>query len=115
MQTGHSVVFVIAAVCGQVLMVAATWLSENVGWTATNELRARLFEHCLRLDMSFPKSRTAGEMIERVDGDVNALSHFFSQFVVYVLRLVLLGDSSPCIWRTGAWAWPVVFAARLSP
>ena len=84
-------VFVIAAVFGQILMIAATWLSENVGWTATNELRARLFEHCLRLDMSFHKSRTAGEMIERVDGDVNALSHFFSQFVVYVLtNLVLL-------------------------
>jgi ATP-binding cassette subfamily B protein len=70
---------------GQALTVAATWLSESVGWTATNELRTRLFEHCLRLDMSFHKSRTPGEMIERIDGDVDAISTFFSQFVVGLL------------------------------
>jgi hypothetical protein len=56
-----------------------------------SELRAKLFEHCLRLDMSFQKTRTPGEMIQRIDGDVDALSNFFSQLVVYVLsNLVLL-------------------------
>ncbi len=84
-------VFVLAALAGQALSVTATWLSETVGWTATNELRAKLFEHCLRLDMSFQKTRTPGEMIQRIDGDIDALSNFFSQLVVYVLsNLVLL-------------------------
>jgi ATP-binding cassette subfamily B protein len=83
-------IFVAAAVAGQALTIAAAWLSESIGWTATNELRARLLDHCLRLDMSFHKSRTPGEMIERVDGDVNAISHFFSQFVVYVLTNAVL-------------------------
>lgn len=98
--------FVVIAVAGQGLSVVATWLGETVGWTATNELRARLFEHCLRLDMRFHKSRTPGEMIERIDGDVNALSNFFSQFVVYVLsNLVLLLGALVLLyfedWRVG--------------
>ena len=41
-------------------------------------LRADLAEHCLYLDMSFHNARTPGEMIERVDGDVNVLANFFS-------------------------------------
>src|SRR6266542_6072935 len=47
--------------------------------------------HCLRLDLTFHKARTSGELIERIDGDVTALAAFFSRFVVNVLgNLVLL-------------------------
>ena len=74
----------------QVLTVVATYFGENVGWTATNLLRVDLTLHCLKLDMSFHKARTPGEMIERIDGDVNALSKFFSQFVIQVLGNVVL-------------------------
>jgi ATP-binding cassette, subfamily B, bacterial len=74
----------------QVLSVIATYIGENVGWTATNMLRVDLALHCLRLDMPFHKTHTPGEMIERIDGDVTALSRFFSQFVIYVLGNVLM-------------------------
>ncbi len=37
-----------------------------IGWTATNELRADLTAHCLRLDQSFHKERSPGEMVERI-------------------------------------------------
>ncbi|HEY7268874.1 MAG TPA: ABC transporter ATP-binding protein, partial [Dehalococcoidia bacterium] len=95
-----------AAVVGQALTVTAAWLSETVAWTATNELRARLFEHCLRLDMGFHKSRTPGEMIQRIDGDVDALSNFFSQLVIQVLgNLLLMGGVIALLllqdWRVG--------------
>jgi ABC-type multidrug transport system fused ATPase/permease subunit len=40
--------------------------------------------------MGFHKARTPGEMIERIDGDVTALSEFFSQFVLQVLGNALL-------------------------
>jgi ATP-binding cassette subfamily B protein len=40
--------------------------------------------------MSFHNRRTPGEMIERIDGDINALSDFFSQFVVQVFGNALL-------------------------
>jgi ATP-binding cassette, subfamily B, bacterial len=70
--------------------VATTYLSESVAWTATNQMRTDLLAHCLSLDMGFVKAHTAGEMIERIDGDVDALSNFFSQFVIYLLTNVVL-------------------------
>ena len=82
--------FLAVAVVHQVVSVAAIYVSENVAWTATNALRADVAEHCVSLDMSFDNARTPGEMIERIDGDMNALSNFFSQFVIQVLGNVLL-------------------------
>lgn len=70
--------------------IMATYLSENIGWTATNSLRVDLAAHCLRLDMTFHKTRRPGELIERIDGDVTALSSFFSQFVIGVVSNLLL-------------------------
>jgi ATP-binding cassette subfamily B protein len=103
---GVALLFISVALVHQALSVGATYLGENVGWTATNALRADLAAHCLKLDMSFHKARTPGELIERIDGDVNALSTFFSQFVIDMLSnlvllvgvLVLLGRED---WRVG--------------
>jgi len=85
--------FLAVAVVHQVVSVAAIYVSENVAWTATNALRADVADHCLRLDLSFHNVHSPGEMIERLDGDVTALSNFFSQFVVRVLGngLLLVG------------------------
>src|ERR671933_719217 len=52
------------------VLAALTFVGEDVGWTATNQLRADLMLHCLRLDMAFHHERTPGQMIERIDGDV---------------------------------------------
>jgi ATP-binding cassette subfamily B protein len=88
-----AVLFIGVALVQQVVSVLAAYVSENVGWTATNALRADLAEHCLRLDMSFHNRHTPGEMIERIDGDVAALTNFFSQLVIQVLGngLLLIG------------------------
>jgi len=88
--TGIAALFLGLAILQQVLSVGATWAGERVAWTATNALRADLMGHCLRLDLSFHKARTPGELIERIDGDVTALANFFSQFVVQVLGSLLL-------------------------
>jgi ATP-binding cassette subfamily B protein len=85
-----ALLFMGVALAQQIVSVLATYISENVGWTATNALRADLADHCLRLDMSFHNARTPGEMIERIDGDVTALSEFFSQFVIQVFGNALL-------------------------
>jgi ATP-binding cassette subfamily B protein len=53
-------------------------------------LRADLALHCLKLDMSFHKKYKPGELIERVDGDVNQLANFFSQLVVRLGANLLL-------------------------
>lgn len=91
--TKMAVVFIVIAVIQQVVAVGVTYLSENVSWTATNWLRFDLAKHCLYLDMSFHNAHTPGEMIERIDGDINALSNFFSQFTLQILgnSILLVG------------------------
>lgn len=82
--------FIAIAVVQQTAAVGSTVLAENVGWRATNALRRDLARHCLRLDLSFHQQHTPGEMIERIDGDINAMARFFSQFVVQILGNIFL-------------------------
>jgi ATP-binding cassette subfamily B protein len=91
--TTLAILFIVIALAQQIGGVGATYLGENVAWTATNLLRYDLARHCLRLDMGFHTEHTPGEMIERIDGDINALAQFFSQFVLQVLSngLLLVG------------------------
>jgi ABC-type multidrug transport system fused ATPase/permease subunit len=85
-----AILFIIVALAHQLVSVSAAYVSEVVGWTATNALRTDLAEHCLHLDMSFHNAHTPGEMIERIDGDAMALTNFFSQFVIQVVGNALL-------------------------
>src|SRR6202521_3133285 len=86
----YALLLVVVTLVDEGVSVATTYLSESVAWTATNQMRSDLVAHCLSLDMGFHKARTAGEMIERIDGDVDALSNFFSQFVLFLLTNVVL-------------------------
>lgn len=85
-----AVIFILFAFSQQLLNLVSTYLSQNIGWGATNELRLDLVKHCMGLDMSFFKEHQAGELVERIDGDVTALFNFFSKFVVTVLNNLLL-------------------------
>lgn len=80
-----TLIFTIIALLTQVSTIVATYLGEIVAWTATNALRVDLAAHCLQLDLTFHKTHTPGELLERIDGDVNLLSKFFSQLVIHVL------------------------------
>jgi ATP-binding cassette, subfamily B, bacterial len=77
--------FFIIAAAAQLVTVVNVYVGELVAWTATNALRFDLLRHLLGLDMTFHKIHTPGELTERVDSDVDALSSFFSQFVLSVL------------------------------
>jgi ATP-binding cassette subfamily B protein len=85
-----ALLFMGAAVLQQILYVGSTYVSEMVGWNATNALRTDLLAHALRLDMGFHNARTPGELLERVDGDVTTMANFFSRFVLQVLGNGLL-------------------------
>lgn len=102
-----ALLLIAVAVAQQALSVGAAYLSESVGWTATNRLRDRLAHHVLHLDMGFHNAHTPGEMIERIDGDVTALSNFFSAFIVQIVgNLLLLAGVLLLLaredWRVGA-------------
>lgn len=94
-------IFIAIALITQVFSIAVKYLSEAIAWSATNALRSDLVKHCLYLNFSFHKSRTPGELIERVDGDVNALSRFFSQMVIDIFGniILLLGILSVLFWQ----------------
>lgn len=77
--------FMLIAVIQQGLAIWSTYLAEDIGWTATNQLRSELTDHTMRLDMGFHKSKSVGELIERIDGDVTSLSNFFSAMMIKVV------------------------------
>ena len=88
-----ALLFIGVALVQQVVAVSVTYVGENVGWTATNALRAELAWHALNLDMRFHNDHTPGELIERIDGDVTELATFFSQFALNLVSngLLLVG------------------------
>jgi len=87
-------------------LVGWQYVARNIGLIATNRIRADLTRHCLQLDMGFHTSRTPGELIERIDGDVSKLENVLSQFVV---QIILNGVLLLCVivllflidWRVG--------------
>lgn len=90
---GAAVLFVCLSLGQRLLSLASSYLAQSVGWDATNDLRKDLMLHCLKLDMGFHKKHTPGELIERIDGDVNSLANYFSEFAIQVLGngLLILG------------------------
>jgi ATP-binding cassette, subfamily B, bacterial len=85
-----ALLFIATALIKKLATIADTYLSEYIAWTATNQLRSDLVAHCLALDLSFHKVHTPGELIERIDGDVDTLSNFFSRLVIQLGGNVLL-------------------------
>ena len=83
-------VFILFATLQQLINLISTYLSQNIGWITTNNLRVDLIKHCLGLDMSFHKEHLPGEIMERVDGDVNLLFNFFSKFLINIINNLFL-------------------------
>ena len=85
--------FLVVALGAQASMVAETYVGNDLGWRTTNALRADLLAKVLGLDARFHSRHNAGELVERLDGDVTAIAGFFSRFVVYVVgnALFMLG------------------------
>ena len=70
-------------------------------------MRADLTRHTLRLGMDFHHGQTPGKMIERVDGDVTALSNLMSDTFLKVASNVLVTGGVLILlaredWRLGA-------------
>ncbi|MFO7683519.1 MAG: ABC transporter ATP-binding protein [Chloroflexota bacterium] len=83
-------VYLLIVVGQKALNLLNTYLSTDLGWAATNRLRGDLAVHTMRLDMGFHKTRTPGEIIERIDGDVGNLAEYFSNLIVHVFSNALL-------------------------
>jgi ATP-binding cassette, subfamily B, bacterial len=84
------VAFLAVGLLDRATSLGSLYVGDNLGWDATNDLRADLLRHVLGLDLSFHKLHSPGELIERLDGDVTALAGFFSDFTVQVAGSILL-------------------------
>ena len=98
--------FIAVSFFRQVATLVSSYLGQDVGWRATNQMRGDLAHHCLQLDMPFHHEHTPGEMVERVDGDTTALSNFFSEFILQIIGSFLsLGGALVLVlredWRIG--------------
>ncbi len=87
---GAALLYLGVAVLVQGVALAELAVAENLGWLTTNALREDLTRHVLALDMSFHHAHPPGELIERIDGDVGLLEHFFSRFVLRVVNSAVL-------------------------
>lgn len=81
---------IILSIIQQIVTISSLYVGTDVAWLSTNSLREKLFSHCINLDMKFHNQKQAGELVERIDGDVTGLAMFFTQFVFRILVSVLL-------------------------
>ena len=75
---------------GRGMTAVSYYLGADIGWRTTNRLRSDVTRHVLKLDMSFHNDHPPGELIERIDGDVERLANFFSQMSIVVIGGALM-------------------------
>lgn len=82
--------YVVAAIVAEVLQLVVMWGSVQISWRVGNRLRERLSRHALRLEMAWHGRHSPGQLIERIDGDVEALAIFFTNVLVHVVGNLIL-------------------------
>ncbi len=88
--TSVALLYVAAALGSAALDLVVVWLSARVSWRAGNRLRERLAAHALRLEQAWHGRHSPGQLIERIDGDVEAMAVFFAGMAVQIAGNVAL-------------------------
>jgi ATP-binding cassette, subfamily B, bacterial len=101
-----AVAFLAVTVGGDALAVLVVWQSVHLAWRVGNRLRLDLVRHALGLDLQWHSRHSAGQLIERLDGDVEAIVTFSSTAVVQLLgnAVLVLGVAVVSLlidWRVG--------------
>ena len=76
--------YILLSILQNILQVLLEYRGDILGWSVTNDLRRKLFSHCLYFDQFFHETHSPGNLIERIDGDTTYLANFFSLFAVKV-------------------------------
>jgi ATP-binding cassette, subfamily B, bacterial len=88
--TALALAYVAAALGSAALDLVVVWWSARVSWRAGNRLRERLAAHALRLEQAWHGRHSPGQLIERIDGDVEAMAIFFAGMAVQIAGNVAL-------------------------
>lgn len=82
--------FLVATLAGDGLQLLVTWLSVRLAWRVGNSLRLDLCRHALGLDLDWHGDHSPGQLIERIDGDIRAVTEFSSTAVLQLLGNAIL-------------------------
>lgn len=88
--TSIAIAYVVIALIAEALQLLVTYHAVDLSWRAGNRLREQLAHHALRLEMGWHGRHSPGRLIERIDGDVEAMVTFFANVLVHVLGNVVL-------------------------
>ncbi len=88
--TRLAVAYVVVALVSETLGLGVVWGSVRLSWRAGNRLRERLAAHALRLEQAWHGHHSPGQLIERIDGDVEAMVVFFSGIAIEITGNVAL-------------------------
>lgn len=96
--------FLAATLTGDALQLVVTWFSVRLAWRVGNRLRLDLCRHALGLDLHWHGDHSAGQLIERIDGDIDAVTRFSSTAVLQlagnaILMVGVLVVSAIIDWR----------------
>jgi len=82
--------FLLATLTGDALQLVVTWFSVRLAWRVGNRLRVDLCRHALGLDLDWHGGHSAGQLIERIDGDIDAVTRFASTAVLQLAGNAIL-------------------------
>ena len=82
--------FLAATLTGDALQLVVTWYSVRLAWRVGNRLRVDLCRHALSLDLDWHGEHSAGQLIERIDGDIDAVTRFASMAVLQLAGNAIL-------------------------
>jgi ABC-type multidrug transport system fused ATPase/permease subunit len=82
--------FLAATLTGDALSLVVTWASVRLAWRVGNRLRVDLCRHALSLDLDWHGDHSPGQLIERIDGDIDAVTRFSSAAVLQLLGNAIL-------------------------
>lgn len=66
----------------------------GTSWKIENDIRLRLYEHLLRLPLSFYNRSRTGDIIARVTNDLNAVRMMVGPAVMYSINAAILGPAT---------------------
>ena len=84
------IAFLVVTLGGDALQVFVAWRSVSLAWRVGNRLRLDLARHALRLDLEWHGRHSPGQLIERLDGDIEAIVKFSSAAVLQLVGNVVL-------------------------
>ena len=104
--TTIAAVFLVVTLTADGLQLLVTWLSVRLAWEVGNQLRSDLARKATSLELAWHGTHSPGLLIERIDGDIEAINKFSSTAVLQLLgnAVLLVGVLTvACVvdWRAG--------------